>query len=339
MKEAALRQRARVAIESGGIPNRAPDRTWGGPGVGASCSICELPVLKQEMEFEIQFARKEHDRGSGDPHFAVHHVHVRCFAVWELERTRPIRTLVVEDDADSREMLCALLELEEQEVDGVVNGLKALELLAQRSYDLILIDLRMPGMSGEELYCRIALDWPHLVPRIVFVSATEPSLAFQKQYRDAPVPLLKKPISWPAIQQVVAAVMAQKTTPMADIKPLISIVDDDLSVRRALSRLVRFAGYAVESFGTAREFLASDARGRTACLVLDIRLDRGEMSGFDLQDRLVADGVAIPIIFMTAHADASTRERVKQAGVAGFLAKPFVDHALLDLIRKETGPA
>jgi FixJ family two-component response regulator len=128
-------------------------------------------------------------------------------------------------------------------------------------------------------------------------------------------------------------------TMMADTEPVISIVDDDLSVRRALSRLIRLAGYAVESFASAREFLASVPRGRTACLVLDIQLDNGGMSGFDLQERLVADGVTIPTIFITAHGDARTRERVKQSGVAGFLSKPFGDQALLDLIRRATCPA
>jgi FixJ family two-component response regulator len=125
---------------------------------------------------------------------------------------------------------------------------------------------------------------------------------------------------------------------MAGTQLVISIVDDDLSVRRALSRLVRLAGYAVESFASAREFLASAPRGRTACLVLDIHLNGG-ISGFDLQERLVADGVTIPTIFITAHGDARTRERVTQSGVAGFLLKPFGDQALLDLIRKETRPA
>ena len=128
-------------------------------------------------------------------------------------------------------------------------------------------------------------------------------------------------------------------TLMAGTQPVISIVDDDLSIRRALSRLVRLAGYAVESFASAREFLASAPRARTACLVLDIHLDEGGMSGFDLQERLVADGGAIPTIFITAHGDARTRERVKQSGVAGFLSKPFGDEALLDLIRRATCPA
>jgi len=133
-------------------------------------------------------------------------------------------------------------------------------------------------------------------------------------------------------------------TVMVDAQPMISIVDDDLSVRRALSRLVRLAGFAVESFASAREFLESAPRGRTACLVLDIQLDNGQldnggMSGFDLQERLVADGVTIPTIFITAHGDARTRERVKQSGVAGFLSKPFGDQCLLDLIRREACPA
>jgi FixJ family two-component response regulator len=123
---------------------------------------------------------------------------------------------------------------------------------------------------------------------------------------------------------------------MAGTQPMISIVDDDPSVRRALSRLVRLAGYAVESFASAAEFLASGTRGRTACLILDIQLDGGGMSGFDLQERLVADGIAPPTIFITAHGDARTREQARKSGVAGFLSKPFGDQALLDLIQRET---
>jgi FixJ family two-component response regulator len=124
---------------------------------------------------------------------------------------------------------------------------------------------------------------------------------------------------------------------MAGTPLMISIVDDDFSVRRALSRLVRLAGYAVESFASAGEFLASAARSRTTCLVLDIQLGEGGMSGFDLQEQLVADGAALPTIFITAHGDARTRERARHSGVVGFLSKPFGDEALLDLIR-ETCP-
>jgi FixJ family two-component response regulator len=118
--------------------------------------------------------------------------------------------------------------------------------------------------------------------------------------------------------------------------PVISIVDDDLSVRRALRRLVGSAGYAVETFGSAREFLSSTpATHSSSCLVLDIYLEG--MNGFELVEQLVADRVRIPIIFMTAHDDAVTRERIRRSGVAGYLGKPFGGAALLEAIRRVTG--
>ena len=120
--------------------------------------------------------------------------------------------------------------------------------------------------------------------------------------------------------------------------PMISIVDDDPSVRRALNRLIGSAGYLVETFASAREFLGSTPSStHTACLVLDIYLEG--MNGFALQERLEADRLAIPIIFMTAHDDAATRERIRRSGAAGFLGKPFDGQALLDAILRVAGPA
>ena len=118
--------------------------------------------------------------------------------------------------------------------------------------------------------------------------------------------------------------------------PMISIVDDDVSVRRALRRLVGSAGYLVETFASGLEFLRSAPSTRTACLVLDIYLDG--MNGFELQDQLAADRVTIPIIFMTAHDDAATRERIRRSGAAGYLGKPFDGQALLDAIHRIAGP-
>ena len=81
--EPILREKAREALYSRRMPTRHPDRTWGGPGVGAPCSVCTLPVTADQMEFEIQFSR------NGDnPGFDVFHVHIRCFAAWEFERTK-----------------------------------------------------------------------------------------------------------------------------------------------------------------------------------------------------------------------------------------------------------
>jgi len=93
MPDAAfLRERARAAVQNGKLPARRPDRTWSGPGVGALCAICELPVRRDELELEfegeIQF---EHDGGS--PGLNYLHLHIRCFAAWEFERRRAGETL------------------------------------------------------------------------------------------------------------------------------------------------------------------------------------------------------------------------------------------------------
>ena len=81
--EPRLREQAREVIKSGKLPSRNPDRTWGGPGVGATCSVCEKPVTKDQLEFEVQFAR------DGDnPGLDKFHVHIRCFAAWEFERNK-----------------------------------------------------------------------------------------------------------------------------------------------------------------------------------------------------------------------------------------------------------
>ena len=124
---------------------------------------------------------------------------------------------------------------------------------------------------------------------------------------------------------------------MHEPTPMISIVDDDASVARALERLVGSAGYLVETFGSARAFLDSASSSRTTCLVLDIYLDG--MNGFELREQLEADRIAIPVIFMTAHDDAPTRERIRRSGTVGYLVKPFDGQALLDAILRVAGPA
>ena len=78
--EEALRAKARAAVRQGKLPARSADRVWGGPGVGAPCEICGLPITKSEKEFQIEF---EQDGGGGLDKF---HVHIRCFAAWEFER-------------------------------------------------------------------------------------------------------------------------------------------------------------------------------------------------------------------------------------------------------------
>ena len=109
--------------------------------------------------------------------------------------------------------------------------------------------------------------------------------------------------------------------------PIIAIVDDDASIRRSLLRVVEAAGYQGKSFESAREFLEWLPRNQAACLVLDVHLS--EMNGFDLQKRL-----AVPIVFITAHDDLPTLERIGKSGAAGHLRKPFDASTVLDAIRR-----
>jgi FixJ family two-component response regulator len=115
------------------------------------------------------------------------------------------------------------------------------------------------------------------------------------------------------------------------------VIDDDLSVRRALRRLISSAGFAVETFASGREFLEAAPHDRRGCLVLDIHLEG--MSGFDVKECLRAGGVPIPVIFITAHDDEATRERAHRAGAMAYLPKPFAKRALLDAIRRAIGTA
>ncbi len=123
---------------------------------------------------------------------------------------------------------------------------------------------------------------------------------------------------------------------MPNTPRLVSIVDDDHSVRRALRRLVQLAGFTAETFASGEDFLSSPSLDRTACLVLDIHLNGG-MNGFELQARLAADRVVIPIIFISAHNDILTRERAENSGAAAYLWKPFNGELLLDAIRGAIG--
>ena len=106
-----------------------------------------------------------------------------------------------------------------------------------------------------------------------------------------------------------------------------SVVDDDESVRESLPDLLRELGYAAEAFGSAEEFLASDCVGRTRCLILDVAMPG--MSGPDLQRELTRRGRAIPIVFITADADAAARPRIIGQGAVDCLIKPFSEAALL----------
>jgi DNA-binding NtrC family response regulator len=114
--------------------------------------------------------------------------------------------------------------------------------------------------------------------------------------------------------------------------PLAYVVDDDVSAREGVARLIRSAGVMTKTFASGEEFLASARPKMPSCLVLDLNLPG--VSGLDLQQELANLGVEVPIIFLTGHGDIPTTVRALKAGAVNFLTKPFEDEDLLDTIRQ-----
>jgi FixJ family two-component response regulator len=116
------------------------------------------------------------------------------------------------------------------------------------------------------------------------------------------------------------------------IPPLVSVVDDDESVRESLPDLLRELGFEAQAFSSAEEFLVSSYVDQTRCLLLDVAMPG--MSGPDLQRELKRRRRNIPLVFITANTDEAIRSRVLQEGAAECLLKPFGEAALLDAINK-----
>ncbi len=122
-----------------------------------------------------------------------------------------------------------------------------------------------------------------------------------------------------------------KTAESEEIKPIVYIVDDDVLVRRATQRLIRSVGLDAWTFATAGEFLDYGFRDQHACLITDVRMPN--LTGLDLQQKIIARGYNLPVIFITGFDAEEIREKVKRAGAVGYFSKPIDDRALLDTIK------
>ena len=118
---------------------------------------------------------------------------------------------------------------------------------------------------------------------------------------------------------------------------IIAIVDDNDALREGMKSLLRSLGYSVSTFGSAVEFLNSEQLSNTSCLITDVQMPG--LSGIELQDRLIARGHRIPIIFITAFSDENVRIRAMKAGALAFLTKPIDPHQLVDHLEKALKPA
>jgi FixJ family two-component response regulator len=130
---------------------------------------------------------------------------------------------------------------------------------------------------------------------------------------------------------------AHKYDAMGGSSPWIAVVDDDPSVLKALTRLLRTRAFAAKTYGSAQEFLAALPAGTPECLIVDLQMP--EMSGLELHQYLSRNGIEIPTIIITAHDDSDARQRCEAAGTAGYLLKPLQDTAFFAAIAKARGHA
>jgi len=117
---------------------------------------------------------------------------------------------------------------------------------------------------------------------------------------------------------------------MAKKQGMVYVIDDDESVRRAIGRLLRSAHLNVETFASAEDFLFNPREGQNACILIDVQMPG--LTGFDLQQRLLSEGIQIPAIVISASDDVQIREHARELGAQAFFRKPVDDQALLDAI-------
>ena len=130
--------------------------------------------------------------------------------------------------------------------------------------------------------------------------------------------------------RVFLAPLLRTTATLVRRQEVISIIDDNASIRTAIRRLIQSADLVVEAFSSAEEFLLSGRSQNSACLILDLQLQG--MSGLDLQNQLLISNPRLPIIFMSANADEISTERALRAGAVEFLEKPISEHSLFAAI-------
>jgi FixJ family two-component response regulator len=124
-------------------------------------------------------------------------------------------------------------------------------------------------------------------------------------------------------------------TPKSQQKPIVFVVDDDISVRESLELLIKFAGWQPETFASGAEFLARPRTTTPSCLVLDISLP--DLNGLELQKLIASERIDMPIIFITGHGDVPMTVQAMKGGAVEFLTKPFDDEVLLNAIRHAIG--
>ena len=237
---------------------------------------------------------------------------------------------IVDDDESIRRTTTFLVEsfgFRATAFESAENFLKSGQL---HETSCVIVDVQMPGMNGLQLQSELAAAG-YDIP-IIFITAYDNKVSRQQAMQAGAVAFLGKPFRDEDLLQTIRSAWRGDSKATKD---LITVVDDDESIRRTTTLLIESFGFRATAFASAESFLKSGQLHDTSCLILDVRMPA--MNGFELQSELAAAGYAIPIIFVTAYDDKESRGRATQAGAVAFLSKPFSDEQLIHTVRSALG--
>ena len=190
----------------------------------------------------------------------------------------------------------------------------------------LIVDIQMPGLNGLQLQSQLAAEGCGIP--IIFITAYDDKESRRRAMQAGAIAFLGKPFSDEQLLKLLRFALRGESR---EAQNLISVVDDDESIRRTTRLLIESFGFRAAAFESAESFLRSGQLRDTSCLIVDVQMPG--LNGLQLQSHLAAEGCGIPIIFITAYDDKESRRRAMQAGAVAFLGKPFSDEQLLETIR------
>jgi FixJ family two-component response regulator len=233
---------------------------------------------------------------------------------------------VVDDDPSVRKTTTLLVESFGFQAAGFESAELFLKSGQLHETSCLIVDVRMPGMSGLQLQSHLAA-LGCTIP-IIFITAYDDKASYRRALQAGAVAFLGKPFTDEILFQTIRSALRGQ---VGVRKTLISLVDDDESIRRTTTLLIESFGFQAAAFESAETFLRSSQLHETSCLIVDVQMPG--MNGLQLQSHLAAAGFTIPIIFITAYDNKESRQQALQAGAIAFLGKPFNDELLFKAIR------
>jgi FixJ family two-component response regulator len=233
---------------------------------------------------------------------------------------------VVDDDESIRRTTTFLIESFGFRAAAFASAGSFLKSIQLHDTSCLLVDLQMPDMNGLDLQRELAAAGCGIP--IIFITAYDNKDSRQQAMQAGAVAFLGKPFN---DEELLEAIRLALRGEFEATKNLISVIDDDESVRQTTTLLIESFGFRAAAFASAKSFLKSSQVEDTSCLILDVRMP--DMNGLELQSELAAAGYGIPIIFITAYDDKDSRGRAMHAGAVAFMDKPFKDEQLLQTVR------